>query len=328
MLKKKYCLYLNNGINFHYSGLTYCNKLWQDHSFQKYEQNYLKIFFEKRESTLSDAKDGIYPEHCQKCLYLKEVDENFHIDDKIKFIEIYHWNQCNCACVYCSNRETTKLEISKGRKHKGVINLLDNLKELQKQDRLSKNVEISLVGGEPTILHEFPKLLKFFIKNKYTVNILSNGIFYEKYITKTIKTNPNSSICISLDCASKENFKKIKGVDEFDNVVKNIKRYIKDTKDLSNKVIIKYIILKGLNDTKEEIDNWIKLCISIGVTNFFPSIEFCHSVKNPEKSELTQEICDLYEYMKSKIKEYNSEYTISTYDFVEDIIKNHSYKIR
>ncbi len=325
----KYCFYLNNGINFHYSGLTYCNKLWQDHSFQKYEQDYLKTFFEKRESILSDMKERIYPEHCQKCLYLKEVDENFHIDDnKIKFIEIYHWNQCNCACVYCSNRENTKLKITEGRNNKGVINVLNDLKKLQKQNKLSQNVEISLVGGEPTILKEFPNLLKFFIKNKYTIDILSNGIFYEKYISKTIKSNPNSSICISLDCASKENFKKIKGVDKFDDVIKNIKRYIKDTKNLSHKVMIKYIILKGLNDTKEEIDNWIKLCSSIGVTNFFPSIEFCHSVRNPEKSELTQEICDLYEYMKKRIKEYNPEYIVSTYDFVEEIIKNHSYKIK
>ena len=327
-MKQKYCFYLNNGINFHYSGLTYCNKLWQDHTFQQYDKDFLTTFFKERESVLENMKKGVCPEHCKKCLYLQEVNEDFPTDNKIKYIEIYHWNQCNCACVYCSNRETTKLKISTGRNQQGVINVLKNLKELHKQKKLDPNAEISLVGGEPTILQEFPLLLKFFIKNQYKVNILSNGIFYEKYIAKAIKANQDSSICISLDCASRENFKKIKGVDKFDDVIKNIRRYIKDTKNLSHRIIIKYIILKGINDTKQEIDNWINLCASIGVTNFFPSIEFCHSVKNPEKSELTQEICDLYEYMKTRIKESDPEFTISTYDFVEGIIKNHSYKIK
>lgn len=327
-MNQKYCLYLNNGINFHHSGLTFCNKLWQDYSFQKYNDDYLKLFFEKRKIILENMKNNICPEHCEQCLYLKEIDKNEKIENTIKFIEIYHWNQCNCACIYCSNRETTKLKITTKRNQNGVINVLSDLKKLQKEQLLDKNIEISMVGGEPTILKEFPQLLKFFIKNQYAVNILSNGILYEKQVTKVIKTNPKSSICISLDCASKENYIKIKGIDKFDDVIKNIKKYIKETKQFSNRIIVKYIILKGINDTQEEIDKWIDLCTSIGVTNYFPSIEFCHSVKNPEKSELTQEICDLYNYMKKRIKDSNSEFTISTYDFVEEMIKNRSYKIR
>jgi len=327
-MKAKYCLYLNNGINFHYTGLTFCNKLWIGESFQKYEKNWLEIFFENRKKILEEMSKGILPKHCEKCMYLRELNDDEIIDNKIKFIEIYHWNQCNCACFYCSNRETTKLKITTSRNQKGVIDVLPNLKKLHKQNLLDENLDISFVGGEPTLLKEFPYLLKFFIKNKYSVNVLSNGILYEKYIVKALKSNPKSYLCISLDCGSRETFKKIKGLDKFDEVLKNIKHYIKDSKEASNRIMIKYIILKGVNDSKEEINKWLNVCTKLGVTNYFPSIEFCHSVRNPEKSELTDEICKLYYYMKNKIKEINPDYTVSTYDFVEELVKNQSYKIR
>lgn len=325
-MKPKYCLYLNNGINFHYSGLTFCNKLWIGDMFQPYDKGYLEYFLEKRKDVIDNMQNGIAPDNCKNCLYLKEI-ENSNENNKIKYIEIYHWNHCNCACFYCSNRETTKLKITE-KKQKGVIDVLPNLKKLHKLDMLDKNINISLVGGEPVLLKEFTGLLKFFIKNNYSVSILSNGILYEKYIPKAIRSNENSYLNISLDCGSKELFKKIKGVDKFDDVIKNIKRYINESKEAKNRIMLKYILLKGVNDNKEEIDKWINLCSNLGVTNYFPSIEFCHSVRNPENNELTEEICNLYEYMKQKIKQTNPDFTISTYDFVEELINKHSYKIR
>ena len=249
----KYCLYLNNGLNFHYSGLTFCNKLWIGDTYQKYEDDYLKTFFDNREHILQDMQNGIVPEHCKNCLYLKDYT-NEEITPKIKFMEIYHWNECNCACFYCSNRHVTKLKMTQKRNIKGVIDVLPNLKKLQKQNLLDENLEVTMVGGEPTLLKEFSGILKFFIKHKYGINILSNGIYYEKYIPKAVKASEKSFLTISLDSGSPEVFKQIKGVDKFNDVLKNIKRYVKDAKDAKNRIMIKYIILEGVNDSKTEID--------------------------------------------------------------------------
>lgn len=327
-MTQKYCKYLNNGLNIHHFGLKYCNKIWFDRASWGYDKKSLEEFWKTREEVFKKLKNGIAPENCEKCMYLQEIDDNEIISDKIKFIEIYNWIQCNCACFYCSNREQTKLKIFNRRNQKGVIDALPLLKNLQKKGKLDADLEVFMAGGEPTILKEFVGLLKFFIKNNYRAHVLSNGILYEKYISKLINTQNHSSLSISLDCGTRETFKKIKGVDKFDDVIKNIKKYVTDTKELSDRIMLKYILLKGVNDNKEEIDKWIDVCSSIGVVSYVPSIEFCHSVMNPEKSELTPEICDLYEYIKKRVKEVNPDFNVYTYDFVEEIIKRNSYNIR
>ena len=137
-------------------------------------------------------------------------------------------------------------------------------------------------------------------------------------------SNNESIFITSLDCATRELFRKIKGVDKFDVVIENIKKYVIESKSASNNIVVKYIILEGVNDSKEEIDKWIELCSNLGITKFFVSIEFCHSTKN--KKEISQHICDLYCYAKDNIKKFNPNFEVLTYEHVELFIKNHSYR--
>ena len=275
-------------------------------------------------------KKGIVPSHCDNCVYLETAnDKPMEINNKFKRIECYHWVQCNCACFYCSNRQKTKLKITNPLFHKvkGIINIYPYIKELKKRNLIDDDARFSIVGGECTLLKEFPDIIKFVIKNNYPIDILSNGILYEKYISKALNANKKSFLSISLDSGTSETFKKIKRVDKFNNVVKNLKKYVKETKENSNQVMVKYIILKGINDNKDEIDKFFDVCTNIGITNFFPSIEFCNSVKPGKNPVISDKICELYEYMKTKAKEINPNNTVSTYDFVDLMIKNKSYNI-
>ena len=268
-------------------------------------------------------------DYCEKCNNLKTVDNYENVNNKINHIDIYHWTECNAACYYCSNRNNTKLKIT-NKKINGQISILKSLKQLKKMDLLDDNLSISTHGGEPTLLKEFGDILNFALKYKYPVEILSNGILYEKNIPKILGRFPESYMTISLDAGTRETYKKIKKVDKFDDVVQNVRRYIKETgRDFAAHILMKYIILKGVNDNKEEIDKWIDVCLSIGVRNFFPSIEFVDGVNHPERNTITPEIVELYNYIKTRVKEINPYFQISKYDFVEDIILKHqTYDIR
>lgn len=326
-MAQKYCKYLANGINFHMSGIAFCNKLWWDlNPYADYGKNALEEFLKNREEVLINLFKGNVPEDCSHCMYLHDADES-EISDKINFIEINHWNECNCACFYCSAREATKLKITTKRNQKGVADVLSMLKKLEKLNLLDKDLKLSFVGGEPTLLKDFVNIIKFTIKHKFSVDILTNGILYEKYIPKALLASNNSYMNISLDCGCRETYKRIKGVDEFDNVVKNLARYVKDSKEASKRIMAKYIILEGVNDNKEEIDKWLDLCIKIGITSFFPAIEFCHSVKEPEKNIISDNVAELYQYIKERVRSMGPDYTLPTYDFVEEFIKNRSYNI-
>jgi molybdenum cofactor biosynthesis enzyme MoaA len=328
---ENYCKRLSNGINFNFKGITFCSSLWSNvaSAYTPYDKHYIENFLERRHKTIENAQKGIFPDYCNKCNSKMHTHDNIDEScvEKIKFIEIYHWNQCNCACFYCSNREETNLKITEKRNQKGAIDVMPMLKKLKKLNLLDEHTEISMVGGEPTILKEFPEILKFAIKNKFSVNILSNGILYEKYISKAINETQNTTLIVSLDCGTKEMFKRIKGIDKYDDVIKNLKKYVKETKEKSRNVICKYIILPGVNDNQEEINKWIDQCTSIGITNFFITLEFCKSANDPKKENIPEEICQLYEYTKTKIKEVNPNFSVSTYSFVDEFVKNRSYKV-
>lgn len=321
-----FCENLNTCITFHKPGLTFCNKLYSKgkNSFFKYIPNFLEDFLLERTKLLENLKNGIVPDYCSGCTNLKVIEKN-QTENKIEKLEIYHWDECNCACFYCSNRKTTRLKISEKRNAKGPIEVYKTLEELHKRKLFSENLEINTVGGEPTLLKEYPKILKFAQKHNYKINILSNGIIYEEEIAKTIEKF-KAELFISLDCGAKETFYKIKGVDKYNEVLKNIKKYIKKAKNKSKNIIIKYIILENVNDNKEEIDKFLTVCNDIGVTNVIPSIEFCHGIERTNPT-IPIHICELYNYLKVKAREVNPDVNIATFDFVEKMIEKRSYKI-
>ena len=118
-------------------------------------------------------------------------------------------------------------------------------------------------------------------------------------------------------------FKLIKKKDEYNSVIKNLKHYLKDAKYNKDRIVAKYIIVPNVNDSKEEIDKWIKTCKEIGIRTLQPSIEFCSQVVNPGIFKEKQG--ELYEYMKEQI--VSNGFEMITYDFLESIVKNKSFDI-
>lgn len=319
------CKYIRHGINFCRTGVRFCNKLsaYHEGNVAEYSKDFYKNFTEAKEIIIKNCQNNIIPQHCQDCIYLEEKDWDCE-DKKINEVEIFHWSQCNCACIYCSNRNETHLEITTKKVNGECINLFKTLKSFIRDGHFAKEVNISFVGGEPTLLKEFNDILKLFLKQNYKLHILTNGILYEKLYAKSLLINSENGMTISIDCGDAEMYKKVKGVDKFNTVTENIKRYIKESKNASRQLIIKYILIEGLNDTKENIEKWIKLCKTLGVKTLHPTIEFCHSVNDPDKAGPSEHICDMYNYMKEKIKE--NGFFLNTYDFVEIMVNKRSYR--
>ena len=324
----KYCQYLNQGINFYHEGMTFCNTLWNHTGYLKYSKNVKKninAFLKKRTDLIKLVNQKDFKEKCRRCPSLQDIDERqIKVSDKFKHIEIYHWTNCNCGCFYCSNRKKTKLKIANQRNLKGKITVVDYLKELKRRDLIDEYAEISMTGGEPTILKELPELCNFIIENNIKANILSNGIIYEQAIADVLKSDTDAFFMVSIDCGTRVTYQKIKRVDKFDEVIKNMAKYVEEAGKSADKIAIKYIILENVNDNKEEIDKWIEVCSKIGIKNFFVSIEFCHS-KDSGKTDISEHICKMYEYAKQRVTEVNPELNVLTFDFVETFIKNRSY---
>ena len=123
-----------------------------------------------------------------------------------------------------------------------------------------------------------------------------------RMIEKGISTG-QLSVVISIDSSSRETYKKIKQVDAFNTVCKNLKKYSKAQKNSFN-VISKYIIIPEVNDNKEEIDNWLKFNKENNIEIIVIDIENSWLTKY-RNEEPDKKIVDLIKYVMNKSREMN-----------------------
>ena len=170
-----------------------------------------------------------------------------------------------------------------------------------KRKILRRGGAIGFGGGEPTLLPEFDKLIGLFLKNGFCdIRVPSSGIKYSRIIAKGISTG-QLTVVISIDCSSRETYKKIKQTDKFNEVCKNLKKYAK-AQTRSYNVISKYIIIPEINDNKEEIDNWLKFNKENNIN--IVTIDIENSWLNKYRHEKPDErIIELIEYVKEKTRQ-------------------------
>ena len=121
-------------------------------------------------------------------------------------------------------------------------------------------------------------------------------------IAKGISTS-QVTVVISIDSSSREIYKEIKQIDKYKTVSNNLKKYAKAQK-LSYNVISKYIIIPGINDTEEEIDNWLKFNKENRIEIIVIDIENSWLTRY-RNSKPDERILDLIKYVQRKAKEMN-----------------------
>ena len=223
---------------------------------------------------------------CEGCYNLRE--EDWDEEDYISFINFDHWSQCNSNCIYCgvqANKPKTK------------NNILNAIKDLIKQGKFKNNGEITFQGGEPTILKEFDALLNLFIKEGSKVRIHSSGILFSRAIREGLKKGA-VTVVISPDAAYRETYKTVKRVDRFNKVWDNIKHYRKNLKpEMQELVKVKYIIIPGVNDTFEEINEFLKKIKEIDIKSVIIDIEYSYA--NTNLNNVSQHVYMLMDYIEN-----------------------------
>lgn len=313
MDKKYRCRYLSHGLYIHYDCFRHCHL--SIHSPNERNNNYIvpyngpqekpdweKIFQIKNE-LVQNMRNGIIPPFCQGCHWIEEFDDNSpnqflsDLENYIDMIWIGHTNECNANCIYCFAYQ----EIAEHRTIAGydIFPLFKELLE-KKIYNLEKNPHghVSFAMGEPTIMKNFDDILKIFAEHGNKLFALyTNGIRFS-YMTEKILSQPDMEIMtvISLDAGSREVFEKVKKVDKFDQVCENIKKYTTAAHNPKH-IGVKYIIIQNVNDTKEEIDRWLDLCINkLGVKYLIADIEEKWFVR--ENGKVPDRIKDLLRYIR------------------------------
>lgn len=78
----------------------------------------------------------------------------------------------------------------------------------------------------------------------------------------------------SLDAGTRETYRKVKQVDAFDNVMRNVRRYIGQDAYGGKLVTAKYLIVEGINDNEAEFDAFLKVVTDLKLKFISLSFDF------------------------------------------------------
>ena len=313
-MNSKGCIFLEEGINFDLDTVTDCCILHGDNQglpilLKNYHGETIdwEKLFELKSQRVSRQKQATIHE-CEGCYKLSDYE--FKHEKKISEFHFSHCRICNSNCIYCSS---TYNALGKN------YNVYPVIKDLVEKGYYKSGGEATMQGGEPTLMDNFEELVDLFTINGTRIRVHTSAIKYSEKVANALRNN-SGLVVVSIDSASAQTYKKVKRVNCFDIVVENIKKYVQAS---SNSVIVKYIIIPGVNDNIEEVNAFFKLMKEIGVKKVAIDIELKYAEKYQHK-DVSTHIYMLFDYFEFLANKFNMELNI--YSFLGYVLNNRKIK--
>ena len=145
-------------------------------------------------------------------------------------VSLFITNKCNSKCTFCNIwKEKSKVELNP-----------KDLAKILSKSKLLKNVEqFNLTGGELFLNSNLIKIVDLLVKyaNPLKISLATNGLSPQipQIVDELVRKYGNKKIRfkVSLDTLDKNKYKKIRGVDGYEIIRKNIDYLIKKGLDVS-----------------------------------------------------------------------------------------------
>ena len=147
--------------------------------------------------------------------------------------------RCNSKCEFCHFWRDKTLQKISDAQFENVKKNLDDLKKIGVKF-------IDFTGGEPLLNKELPQILSYAKKLGFFVKLSTNGFLYPSRANEL--KNFTSRIYFSFDTTSKEEYKKIRGIDGYNKLIDSIKI----AKDLKENICLLYT---ATNENIKNIDD-------------------------------------------------------------------------
>jgi len=236
-------------------------------SLQETAEETLKKFFDARKRTIAECmkasmlkRQGIeskrkITEGCAKCPFFTKAKWAERRTDLIKhvYLAVYP-SPCQSKCVYCNVGEWMRgFNVAESKiYYEKVFEVISLAKE---KNMIADDANWTVACGEITI-HPLKERIYDFVRGQAT-KFYTNGFVYDEGVAENLRLNPRSDILLSLDSGTPETFAKMKGVDKFDVVLKNMDEYCENGAR-PGQVRYKYILMPGLNDNLSDYEGIVQ----------------------------------------------------------------------
>lgn len=276
--EKSFCQFLGRDIYLHNMFIKMCCTTSNNNSFnaiphffieEENEDNVVNMLLNKYKFYRQQSLNGYIPLFCMNCPMLSE-DKSIW-SDVIQTCAFNDHTYCNSDCVYCcegiSNKRNEKILLNYDKRCRIFSKIIAEIKH---RDLINEKTSLALGGGEITISPN--KNLLYNIVRDMSDNpimIFTNGFIYDEEILNILSTCDNSVIMCDLDAGTRITYIKVKGFDKFNIVQGNLKQY-----GNPKKIILKYVIKPGWNDTDEDILGTVDLLKFLNIETLFISPDF------------------------------------------------------
>ena len=249
-----------------------------------------KTFLKTKRDIIKAHKKGKIHKGCIGC---KDLVKNEWLGkcDKIYHIHFRLSKKCNAKCIYCCDKVDN---VNPDRL------FFDQLKTLIKKGVIAKNALMEFGGGEFTLHDEFDKIFRYLLDNGFRrFKVYTSCLRYSEEMEEALGYG-QCELIVSPDAGDRETFIKMKQADTYDRFFGNLIRYINAQNENKLQVKTKFIIYRGINDTKRQIDLFLEKSKEIGIKKVIFDIEVkdLHILQVEPDEEIIRHLIKLVKYAK------------------------------
>jgi len=215
-------------------------------------ENDISSYIDTRNILISGIKNGV-PNICSKCRYIKK--SNYLKEKKILNLGYGFNNPCQLSCIYCTAQNAKRHFTIEKNRFMQDFNFSLFIKKLEEHGLLASEAIITLGAGEITIDRKKNMILDTL--KKYRLSVLTNCVVFDNRIAEL---RSQVEIIVSVDSGTCETYKRVKGINAFDIVWKNIKKYT----TYGVNVDAKFIFLPE-NSNEDDVIGFIQESLNAGV---------------------------------------------------------------
>jgi pyruvate-formate lyase-activating enzyme len=159
---------------------------------------------------------------------------------------------CNCNCLYCYKNVQTRSspEVDELRRQY----MLDMI-EYAASGKYPTHIDYAF--GEISVASYCDEIINYALERHIEMQIFTNAVLYKESIDNLVRKTRSWIYC-SIDAGTAETYARVKSIDCFDKVCDNLLKY-----SASGKIVLKYILLEGINDNIDDIIGFIKVVKSV-----------------------------------------------------------------
>lgn len=181
---------------------------------------------------------------------------------------------CNIRCSFCyaQNKEFDKRDTMSFEMAKALIDIAVS----------SGVTSFFVLGGEPSIHHDFVEILEYILSKRVKVIVVTNGIKFqhEDFCKRVSEINKENliTIAISLKGASNQEYKELCGVAAYDKV----RKAVDNCRKFNIRVNYAYVIT---SDNVRNLESFVRKLQDDGLNETI-SFSYCHDVIIDDKFEI------------------------------------------